>query len=63
MNHQCSSNGIRNKLLITNIPASIPIVQMFDFMYFNDFIRLFHGSNITIIVIIQADNLCTMLIS
>ena len=36
--HQCSSNGIKNKLVITRIPTIIPIVQMFDFMYFNDFI-------------------------
>lgn len=36
--HQCSSNGIKNKLLMTRIPTSIPIVQMFDFMYFNGFI-------------------------
>ena len=36
--HQCSSNGIKNKLLITRIPTIIPIVQRFDFMYFNGFI-------------------------
>ena len=36
--HQCSSNGIENKLLITRIPTIIAIVEMFDFMYFNGFI-------------------------
>lgn len=36
---------------------------MFDFMYFNGFIWLFRIGTITIIVIIQAENLNSMLIS
>ena len=48
---------------MTRIPTNIPIAQMFDFMYFNGFIWLFRIGTITIIVIIQADNLNSMVIS
>ena len=48
---------------MTRIPTSIPIVQMFDFIYFNGFIRLFSIGTITFVVNIQAENLHWILIS
>ena len=48
---------------MTRIPTTIPIVQIFDFIYFSGFIWLFHTSTITIIILIQAESLHSMLIS